>query len=446
MKRAAFGAVLLSALLLPGLARAETIPGSLGAQDSLLAVAGDGTPRVAFVAADNSLQVAQRSPAGVWSAQPIVGLPGTRALVAGLDTTPSGSVVLLAEDPNGGWLALAEQQGASWRVRTVARPPKGGILGFGGLALDAAGRAQIAYAYELGSGKTWLRFVHEDAAGRLIGEAVTKGGFPPSIGALPAVDPVVLPGGTVRILEAYASATIEWSRTKNHKDWQGQFIYAQSLGTPGGVVRAGATAAGVWSAWTELFPNFDESQLLLTLHHAGETTTILSHHAFLIGLSFAATGPEVAADDYVDVNGARTVYAGIVVDASGATTELAGDLEGYGIDAGGGRQYLLVEPAGLGWYRAAAAPTAAVTLSAAVDGAAFALSGRVDGAAPGASVELWRETQTGPELAGTLPLAADGTFSASDLPASRPLTYRAIYRDPVSGLPLAALVRTLLGG
>jgi hypothetical protein len=44
----------------------------------------------------------------------------------------------------------------------------------------------------------------------------------------------------------------------------------------------------------------------------------------------------------------------------------------------------------------------------------------------------------------TVPLAADGTFTLTDLPPSRPLTYRAVYRD-ASGVPLASLVRTVLG-
>jgi hypothetical protein len=200
----------------------------------------------------------------------------------------------------------------------------------------------------------------------------------------------------------------------------------------------------VWSAWTELFPSFDESELLLTLHAHGEQTTVLHHHAFLVALAFASTGPEVAGNDYVDLAGARTAYAGVVVDTHGRTVELAGDLYGYAIDAGGGRQYLLLGPDGLGWYRAATAPTAQVTLTAATSGASFALSGRVDGAG-GGDVELWRETETGAELAATLPLAADGSFATTDTPSARPLTYRAVYRDPASGLPLASLVRTLLG-
>ena len=445
VKRAVLVAMLASALLLPGLARAETLPGSQGAQDALLAVAPDGTPRIGFVGADGTLELAARSLDGIWSEQPLAGLPGPRTLVVGLAVTSSGSTDLLAEDPNGGWLALAEQTGATWRVRTVAKAPAGGKLGFGGLALDASGRPLVAYAYELSSTKTWLRLVHETAAGALVGEPVTRDGFP-STDALPAAAPVVLHTGEVRVLETYDSATIEWARTKNHKDWLGQFVYGTSLGSPAGVVQAVAQGAGVWSAWTELFPSFGESQLLLTLHRNGEQTTILHHHAFLVALALGPAGPEVAGDDYVDLNGARTVFAGVVIANGGASTlELGGDLYGYALDAGGGRQYVLLEPDGLDWYRAPAAPTVSVALTAAVDGASFDLAGRVTGAT-GGSVELWRETETGSELAATLPLAADGSFATTDLPPTRPLTYRAVYRDPASGgLPVAALVRSVLG-
>jgi hypothetical protein len=443
VKRAALGLAIASALLVPGLARAEILPGSQGAQDALLAVAPDGSPRVAFVAADGSLQVAARTADGSWSTQALGGLPGPRPLVVGLAVAPAGALVLLAEDPGGHWLALAEQQGASWRVRTVASAPTGGLLGFGGLALDPSGRPLVAYAVELSSQKTWLRLVHEDAAGRLLGERVTRDGFPSSE-ALPAAAPVVLPNGSVRVVETFDAATIEWARTRNHKDWIGQFVYGTALGSPAGIVQAAAQGGGVWSAWTELFPSYGESQLLLTLHQHGEQTTVLHHHAFLVSLALGAAGPEVAGDDYVDLLGKRTVFAGVVLGAGGSSVELAGDLYGYALDPGGGRQYLLLEPDGLGWYRASTPPAASVALSAAVDGASFDLSGRVAGVSTG-SVELWRETQAGPELAATLPLAADGSFAASDLPPVRPLTYRAVYRDPASGLPLASLVRSVLG-
>jgi hypothetical protein len=272
---------------------------------------------------------------------------------------------------------------------------------------------------------------------------VTRKGFPPST-ELPSVTPVVLPGGAVRVVEAYSGATIEWSRTKNRKDWTGQFLYANALAMPGGIVHAVADpAGGVWSSWTELFPTYDESHLVLTQNLNGQHTSILSRHAFLVALALPATGPEVAADDYVDLEGARTVYAGLVLDTQGHTVELAGNLEGYAVDTAGVRNYLLTDATGCEWYRAATPPPASVELSAALTGASFSLSGRVAGTS-GGRVEIWRETQGGPELLTTIPLAADGTFGLTDAPPQRPLTYRAVYRD-ANGLPLSALVRSVLG-
>ena len=85
-------------------------------------------------------------------------------------------------------------------------------------------------------------------------------------------------------------------------------------------------------------------------------------------------------------------------------------LEGYALDTRGARNYLLLDAAGVEWYRSPTPPAAHVDLSAAVSGAAFTLSGRVTGGS--GSVEIWRETQAGAELFTTLPLAADGTFCA----------------------------------
>jgi hypothetical protein len=202
-------------------------------------------------------------------------------------------------------------------------------------------------------------------------------------------------------------------------------------------------AGGVWSAWTELFPSFGESQLVLAQNLNGQHTTVLSQHAFLVALVRTPEGPEVAADDYVDLEGARTVYAGLVLDTQGGIVELDGNLEGYAVDAAGARHYLLLDAAGIAWYRSPTPPAARVELSAAVNAAAFSLSGRVTGES-GGSVEIWRETQSGAELLDTLPLAADGTFALTDTPPQRPLTYRAVYRD-ANGLPLSSLVRSVLG-
>ena len=315
MRRLALGAVLLLGLTLPSLAHAELVPGSQGATDSLLAIGADGLPRVAFVAADGSIVFAIRAADGSWATQTVPAPAGGAQALVGLSLAPAGAV-LLTERTDGSRLTLAEQRSAGWQVRTVATAPRGGVLGFGGLALGRDGQPVVAYAYLLQTRKTFLRLVHEDASGRLLGEAVTRKGFPPS-SELPSVTPVVLPSGAVRIVEAYSGATIEWSRTKNHKDWSGQFLYANSLAEPGGIVRAAADpAGGIWSPWTELFPTYDESHVVLSQHLNGEQTTILSTHAFLVGLALPTAGPEVAANDYVDLDGARTVYAGLVLDCT----------------------------------------------------------------------------------------------------------------------------------
>jgi hypothetical protein len=443
VKRLALGAVLVSALLLlPPLAGAELVPGSIGATDSLLAVGADGLPDVAFDAANGSVVLAARAADGTWAEQSLPGSSGAPVLL-GLELAPTGAIALL-EASDGSRLALAEQRGSGWRVRTVATAPQNGLLGFGGLALSSGGRPYVAYAYLLRTRKSYLRLVHEDASGKLHGEAVTRRGFPPST-ELPSVTPFVLPNGAVRIVEAFSGATIEWSRTKNHKDWEGQFLYANSIASPGGIVRALADpAGGTWSAWTELFPAFGQSQLLLTRNLGGQHTTVLDDHAFLVALARTPDGPEVAADDYVDLAGARSVYAGIVFDPQGGELELDGNLEGYAIDPTGARHYLLLDAAGLGWYRSPTPPVARVTLSATPTGASVDLSGTVTGAG-GGSVELWREAQAGAELLATLPVAADGAFTLADTPSTGPLTYRAVYRD-ANGLPVASLVRSVLGG
>jgi len=440
VKRLALGVVVLSTLALPSLARAELLPGSTGATDSLLAVAPDGTPRVAFVAADGSIVFAARAADGTWAEQTLPPLLGPFALV-GLRLAPAGAA-LLVEATDGSRLTLVEQRATGWQVRTVATAPRNGSLGFGGLAVGRDGRPVVAYPYLLSDRRSFLRLVREDATGRLVGEAVTRKGFPPSTGR-PTAAPVVLRNGAVRIVEAYSGATIEWSRRARRKDWIGQFLYTNTLAEPGGVVRALTDPAGVvWSAWTELFPAQQVSQVVLVQEQNDRNVTTLGSHVFLVDVAGAAA-PEVAADDYVDLNGARTVYAGLVLDLQGGSVELAGNLEGYAVDASGARDYLLLDAGGVEWFRSPTPPTASVVLSAAVSGSAFTLSGRVSGAS-GGSVEIWRETQAGSELLATLPLAADGTFALTDTPPVRPLTYRAVYRD-ANGLPLASLVRSVLG-
>jgi hypothetical protein len=68
------------------------------------------------------------------------------------------------------------------------------------------------------------------------------------------------------------------------------------------------------------------------------------------------------------------------------------------------------------------------------------LSGRVSGVASG-TIALYRERPGEPRmLIGRRPVSG-GAFSVVDRPTARPLLYRAVYTDPSSGLPYAALLR-----
>jgi hypothetical protein len=244
------------------------------------------------------------------------------------------------------------------------------------------------------------------------------------------------------VIESSDGEVLEWYLTKKH-GWTGQYLYANSAGEAGGLTRAIAPPrAGVWSAWTELFDAYDESHVIVALRREHTYTAILSSHAFVVDLT---PDLEVAADDYVELPGSRLAYAGQVLSLTGTPLELAGDLMGYASDRGG-RQYLLRDANGLEWFRAPAPPAARVSLTAVPDPKGIRLTGRVTGATPGASVELWGETATGPQLRATLPLAADGSFATVDAPNGTPLTFRAIYRDPASGgLPVSALVHNVFG-
>src|SRR5438105_14141366 len=128
------------------MAHAETVPGSQHASDSLLAVAPDGSPRVAFVA-DGAVELATRAADGTWSEQPLGGFPGTSILVVGLAVAPNGSAVVLAEDSGARWLALGDQQAGSWRVRMLATAPADGLPGVGGPAPTRPVTAPARYGF-----------------------------------------------------------------------------------------------------------------------------------------------------------------------------------------------------------------------------------------------------------------------------------------------------------
>ena len=424
----ATAAVALS-LAVPALARAEPVPETLGARDGALAPAADGTPQVAYVDAADRVNVATRGADGTWQSEPVPVPAGT---LVGFEP---GTLLLESDDSTHLWLAQKRSDG--WHTLVVAAAPNGALLGLAGLAVSSR-TAAVAYTILTPDEKSTLRLTIVGAARRDV--TIVKG-FPKARHP-PSAVPVFLPGGSVRVIESSDGEVLEWYATKK-PGWAGQYLYANSAGEAGGLTRAVAPPrAGVWSAWTELFDAFGESHVIVALRRERTFTAILSSHAFVVQLT---ADLEVAADDYVELPGHRLAYAGEVLSPGVSPLELAGDLMGYASERGG-RQYLLRDAGGLEWFRTASPPAARVSISASADPRGIRLAGRVTGAVPGSSVELWGETPAGPALRATLPLAADGSFTTVDAPNGMPLTFRAVYRDPASGLPIAALVHGVFGG
>src|SRR3954451_14219375 len=140
VKSAKVGLILALVLLaLPGRAKAELVAPTQS--DALLAVAPDGTPRVAYTSG-RDVVVARRTTAG-WRFARAGRVPGTRPVLAGLVVDARGRTSVLVEGQTGGWLALAARGG---KVGVVARPRRGASFGPSGLTLDAAGRPAFRYA------------------------------------------------------------------------------------------------------------------------------------------------------------------------------------------------------------------------------------------------------------------------------------------------------------
>jgi hypothetical protein len=422
------GIGLLAALASVSPAQAEIIAPMRG--PALLAVAPDGSPRVAFVSG-RDLVLARRAPAG-WTFARLGRVPGTRPVLAGLVVDGRGRSSVLVEQESGAWLALARP---GTKLRVVARPRKGASFGPAGLTLDQSGRPAFAYVLRLGDAKTWLRLVTLDPRGHLRAHGITKGGFPASA-QVPGAAPVLFKG-RLHVVETFTSAAIDWG-PKTGGGWEGQFLFASRFGTPAGRVGAAADGPNLWSSWTQL--SSDAINVLLTLSADTQETQIVVDHGIFVSLLLDAGLPEVGAYDWVELNNAF-VYAGVLAGPGGPFGELDGRLLGYAAAPGGKRQLLLETASGLEWFEAPARPAIRVSLSADASGH---LSGRVDGAS-GGLVQVYRETGTARTALGNTELAADGSFTFDAAAPTSPTLYRAVYVDPVTNIPYASLLRTPVG-
>jgi hypothetical protein len=415
------------ALALPGTGRAEiVIPTPTPAT---LAVGRDGAPRVAFIA-QRDVVLARRS-AGRWVFARLGRAPKGAAFVAGLVVDGRGRPSVLVEAENGAWLAFA----ASGRgLQVVVRPRRGASLGPAGLILDATGRPAFAYAVRLASGKSWLRLVTRDAHGRPRTHGITKGGFPSSELA-PGAAPVRV-GRVLHVVETYTSAAIDWGPRRGG-GWEGQFLFASVRGSPQGQVGAVYVRGTLWASWTQVTPELGSIDVALTSSADTQKTWFLSH-GILVAMAAGANEPYLGAYDWVDVGDDWKEYAALVILGPGAQeSQLDGRLEGLALGPREDLQVLLTTEQGLEWFDAGPAlPGIQVRMAIAPDGR---VTGAVVGATQG-SVQIYRELPHAPrQLAATADVQPDGSYTATVPPPTGDTLYRAVYRDPQTGVPFAFL-------
>jgi hypothetical protein len=426
-------AVLVALALALGAGAADAALVVRAADDAALALAPDGSPRVAY-AAGGALFLASPRRDGSFARARIGRLPAGRPRVAGVEVDSRGRAFVLVEDEAGGWLRFADRVRSRWRLRSVpGRLPAGAVLGSAGLELDRVGRPAVGYAYRLPDRKTFLRLV-TGSDFRTI--AITREGFPEST-TVPAAAPVRMPDGRIRVLETYSArggGAILWRHAG--ADWRGLFLSSSVGGTsPVGPAFARADTERFAAAWTLAGPVPGELQARLATRLGPQSDT-LHRRSSVEALTLAPEGPELASTEPVG-----DLAAGLIL-AGGQAVEVDGRPLGLEAATDGARHLLLAGADGLAWYRSPGPATTSVSLAAAAsaDGT-VALSGRVAGTT-GGTVELYRELGPGHrEPAGSALVAPDGSFSLADRPSARPLRYRAVYRAPLSGIPYASLLR-----
>jgi hypothetical protein len=422
-----------------------------GVQDGMLATTRAGRPVVAYVRG-TSLAVAARTGAHRWRTTRAAAVPRGSTVVA-LGSGAAGTVALVqnADDRR---LVLVRQAGPGWAVTELAGGlPAGTTLGPPGLALDPHGLAAVAYTrWRVDTHKSSLVLLRFDRSGRVRAQQITSQGFPKSHVAPPAAP--VFTRGALHVIESYgydgAVGTIEWG-PKRRRGWSGQFLDSGIGDFPVGPLLTAIGPAGtVYAAWTEALLGTGEYPVLLAANGRTIESDVLLDRALTTGLIAPASGVVVAANEWVTAaalgleNGGVT-WAGTVA-SRGRKTELDGWLAGLASRRGGSRDLLLAGPGGLSWFNAPATPVVRVRLAATGnDDGSVSLSGRVQGYA-GGRVAIYRERPgSARAVAGAVTPARDGSFAFTDRRPLRPLLYRAVWVQPKSGVPYAALLRTPVG-
>ena len=435
------------ALGVAGGASAEVV--APGVQDGQLATTRTGRPVVAYVRG-TSLAVATRTGARRWRTVRAAAV-GRGSTVAALEAGAAGTVAVV-QSADARRLLLVRQAGPGWAVTELAgRLPAGTTLGWPGLAFDPKGLPAVAYTrWSRETHRSTLVLARLDRSGRVRTQQITQQGFPKSHVAPPAAP--VFTRGALHVIETYgydgAVGTIEWGPRAQRRGWSGQFLDSGIGDFPVGPLLTAVGPAGtVYAAWTEALLGTGEYPVLLAANGGMIESDMVLTRALTTSLVASASGVVVGANEWVTAaalglgSGAVT-WAGTLA-SRGTKTEVDGWLAGLASRGGGSRDLLLAGPRGLSWFRASTSLVTRVRLTDThrADGS-VQLSGRVRGYA-GGRVTIYRERPgTARSLAGAATPARDGSFTFTDKRPLRPLLYRAVYSQPKTGVPYAALLRT----
>src|SRR5262245_6060174 len=430
-----------------GLATAGTASAELAVrdvQDGMLAVSAGGTPFVAYLHG-NTVEIAARRK-GTWKRMRVARVTKGSTLVA-FKSGRRGSVVLV-RGPGSHSLDLFHKTRAGWRKVSIARAPSGSKLGWPGLVLER-GKAVVAFTrWTRASHKTALMLARIGRRGKVHSVQITGSGFPRSFVAPPAVP--VLVGPTVRVIESYGMdgsvGTIEWRPQPG--TWKGQYIDAGYGDFPVGPLLGAVGGNAVYAAWTQALLGAGQLPVSLAKHGRLIESSFVLDRAVMTGFGLTAAGPEVAANEWVSasdlgLSGDGVIWAGVVVNRR-VGFELDGWLAGLASAPRGTRDLLLARADGLSWYRLRRPPSIHIDLDATVEfNGATLVTGQVHGGS--GTVKLYRERPGARELAGSAPLAEDGSFSFLDTPSIGPFVYRAVYIDRTTGVPYATLLQDPVG-
>jgi hypothetical protein len=333
-------------------------------------------------------------------------------------------------------------------IRLVSHLPAVTMLGWPGLVLDRRGNPVIAYVrWTPSSFASRLVLARVNARGRVRSQRITVGGFPPAY-LPPAAEPLLI-GSRVHVIESFgwrgSVGTYEWYPQR--KTWVGLGLDVSRGDWPLGPVLAARARNGlVYAAWTESMLGFGFVPVTLAVHRVGSIevhSEFVLDRALTTALALPASGPEIAANEWVDdsdlgLDGDRDVWAGVVRGAD--RVELGGWIAGLASPRAGGRDVLLALPQGLSWFHSRARLKTHVTIAASGGSSGVTLTGTVDGVSSG-SVRIYRELPGAPpELLGAASLTG-GSYAFVDRSPADPLLYRAVFTDPQSGIPYAALLR-----